>query len=53
MLMLIKQKNVSLPKSLVLETLGESLIVSPPLFNRPDLLSSASNKANSFTKKLS
>ena len=51
--MLIKQKNVSLPKSLVLATLGESLIVSPPLFNKPDMLSSASDKANSFTKNLS
>ena len=58
--MLLKQKSPSLPRNLALETFGELLIVLnkgksaiPPLFNRPEVLSSASDKAKLFAKNFS
>ena len=56
--MLLKQKNPSLPRNLVLGTFGELLIVNGksailPLFNGPEVLSSASDKANLFAKNFS
>ena len=57
--MLLKQKSPSLLRNLVLVTFGELLIVSqgksgiPPLFNSPEVLSSASNKAKLFAKNFS
>ena len=58
--LLIKQKGLSLPRNLVLETLqiansvhnkGKPAI--PPLFNNPEVLSSASDKAKLFFKNFS
>ena len=52
--MLINQKSQSLPRNLVLETFGKLLIVlSTPLFNSPEVLSSASDKAKLFAKNFS
>ena len=60
--MLLKQKSPSLPRNLALGTFGELLIVMylnkgksaiPPLFNGPEVLSSASDKANLFAKNFS
>ena len=57
---LLKQKSPSLPRNLALGTLGELLIVFStklsllnPLFNRPEVLSSASDKAKLFAKNFS
>ena len=53
--MLIKQKSPSLPRNLVVGTFvlnkGKSAI--PPLFNRPEVLSSASDEAKLFAKNFS
>ena len=60
--MLLKQKSPSLPRNLALGTFGELLIVFSKkvnllyllsLFNGPDVLSSASDKAKLFTKSFS
>ena len=59
--MLLKQKNLSLPRNLVLETFGEFLIdvlnrsksAITPLFNDPEVLSSAFDKAELYTKNFS
>ena len=59
--MLIKQKSPSLPRNSALRTFGKLLIVFsqqdksaiPPLFNGPEVLSSASNKAKLFAKNFS
>ena len=59
--MLIKQKSPSLPRNSALRTFGELLRVFsqqdksaiPPLFNGPEVLSSASNKAKLFAKNFS
>ena len=56
--MLIKQKSLSLPRNLTLETFGKLILVFPtkvksaipPLFNGPEVLSSACNKAKLFAK---
>ena len=56
--MLLKQKNPSLPRNLVLRTFGELLTVfstkgksaMPPLFNGPEVLSSASDKEKLFAE---
>ena len=58
--MLIKQKSPSLPRNLVLGTfvqsangvLNKDRSPIPPLFNSPEVLSSASDKAKLFAKKL-
>ena len=59
---LLKQKSPSLLRHLVLRTFGEILLISvlnksksaiPPLFNRPEVLSSASDKAKLFAKNFS
>ena len=57
----IKQKSPSLPRNWALRTFGKLLIVFsqqdksaiPPLFNGPEVLSSASNKAKLFAKNFS
>ena len=59
--MLLKQKSPSIPKNLALRTFwriadsvlnkGKSAIL--PLFNRPEVLSSASDKAKLFAKNFS
>ena len=55
----LKQKIPSLPRNLALETFGEFLVFStgksaiPPLFNAPEVLSSASDKAKLFAKNFS
>ena len=54
----LKQKNLSLSKNLVLGTLGDSVLnkgksAIPPLFNGPEVLSSASDKAKLFAKNFS
>ena len=59
--MLLKQKSLSLPRNLVLETFGEFLIdvlnrsksAITPLFNDPEVLSSAFDKAELYTKNFS
>ena len=58
--MLIKQKSPLLPRNLALVTSGKLLIVSnkgksaiPPLFNGPEVLSSASDKGNLFAENFS
>ena len=60
--MLLKQKHPSLLRNLVLGTFGKLLIVFstmvnllyiPPLFNDPEVLSSASDKAKLFAKNFS
>ena len=58
--MLLKQKNPSLPRNLVLETFGELLTVFstkvnpiPSLFNTPEVLLSASDKVKLFAKSFS
>ena len=60
--MLLKQKHPSLLRNLVLGTFGKLLIVFstmvnllyiPPLFNDPEVLSSASDKAKLFAENLS
>ena len=55
--MLLKQKNPSHPRNLVLGTFGELLSVLdkgksaiPPLFSGPEVLSSASDKAKLFAE---
>ena len=58
--MLIKQKSPLLPRNLALGTFGELLIrfpnkgksAIPPLFNGPEVLSSASHKAKLFAENL-
>ena len=57
LLMLIKQKNPSLPGNFVLGTFVQSAngVLNkdrPTLFNSPEVLSSASDKAKLFAKKL-
>ena len=54
----IKQKSPSLHRNLALGTSGELSIVfstkvKPPLFNSPEMLSSASHKAKSFAENFS
>ena len=58
--MLLKQKSPSLPRNLAVETSGELLIVFSTkvnllylLFNGPEVLSSASDKAKLFAKSFS
>ena len=59
--MLLKQKSPSLPRNLPLGTFGELLIVFstkvnlliPSIFNDPELLSSACDKAKLFAKNFS
>ena len=59
--MLLIQKRPSFPRNLALVTFGELLImfstkgksVIPPLFNGPEVLSSASDKAKLFAKNFS
>ena len=60
--MLIKQKSPLLPRNLALRTFGKLLIVFstkvnllyiPPLFNGPEVLFSASDKAKLFAKYFS
>ena len=58
--MLIKQKNPLLPRNLALVTSGELLSVlnkgnsaTPSLFNGPEVLSSASDKAKLFAENFS
>ena len=62
LLLLIKQKSPLLPRNLALVTSGKLLIVFstkinllyiPPLFNRPEVLSSASDKAKLFVENSS
>ena len=56
--MLIKQKSLLLLRNLALVTFGELLIVfstkvNPPLFNGPEVLFSASDKAKLFAENFS
>ena len=59
--MLLKQKNPLLPRNFVLGTFGGELLsvlnksksAIPPLFNSPEFLSSASDKAKLFAKNFS
>ena len=54
--MLMKQKNPLLPRNLALVTSGELLegkSAIPPLFNGPEVLSSASDKAKLFAENFS
>ena len=57
--MLIKQKSSSVPRNLALGTFGELSIFNkgnspiPHLFNGPEVLSSASDKAKLFAEKFS
>ena len=48
--MLIKQKSPSLSRSFALRTFGELPSAIPPLFNVPEVLSSASDKAKVFAE---
>ena len=51
--MLIKKKSLSLPGKLVLGTFYKLLTVLTPLFNCPEVLPSASDKAKFFSKVVS
>ena len=58
--MLIKQKSLLIPRNLALLTFGKFLIVfsvansaTTPLFNSPEVLSSASDKAKLFAENFS
>ena len=51
--MLIKQKSPFFPRNLALITSGEGKSAIPPLFNGPEVLSSASDKAKLFAENFS
>ena len=51
--MLIKQKSPLLPRNLALVTSGEGKSAIPPLFNEPEVLSSASDQAKLFAENFS
>ena len=57
-LLLIQQKSSSLPRNLALGTFGKCVLnkgksAIPPLFNGPEVLPSASDKAKLFAKNIS